>query len=147
MAPAESAQLPGAGTKRSKLLITTESTPAPATTREQRGLTLYREHGYLIEEVASDFYLVPSQDGERFRHVDYLEESCDCPDFTYRGLTCVHIFAVGVKLAKRRAKVSRCDGCGERFPRRDLFEVGDDNLTFFEGDELCRPCAIHHGVL
>jgi hypothetical protein len=34
-----------------------------------------------------------------------------------------------------------CAGCGE------LFEVVDDNLTFFEGDELCRGCAAGHGVL
>ncbi len=132
-----------------KLLITTESSaPAPTATREQRGLRLFEEHGYLIEEVAPDYFLVPSQDGERFRHVDYREESCDCPDHAYRGVTCVHVFAVGVNLAKRRAKKSAaCDGCGGRFPRRDLFEVGDDNLMFFEGDELCRPCAGRYGVL
>ena len=35
----------------------------------------------------------------------------------------------------------QCAGCG------DLFEVGDDNLTFFEGDELCRGCTAGHGVL
>ena len=128
-------------------MITTESTPAPATTREQRGLTLYREHGYLIEEVASDFYLVPSQDGERFRHVDYLEESCDCPDFTYRGVTCAHVYAVGISLAKRRAKASRCDGCGERFLRRDLLEAVEDDFGTFEGERFCRPCALRVGVI
>ncbi len=31
--------------------------------------------------------------------------------------------------------------CGGRFGGRDLFEVGDDDLTYFEGDELCRGCA------
>ena len=123
--------------------------PAPPTTRLERGLKLFEEHGHLIEEeVAPDFYLCPAQDGERFWHVDYREESCDCPDHAYRGVTCVHVFAVGVNLAKRRAKKSAaCDGCGGRFPRRDLFEVGDDNLMFFEGDELCRPCAGRYGVL
>ena len=129
-----------------------ECTIAPAArsdTREQRGLRLYREHGHLIEKVAPDFYLVPSlaSPGERYYHVDYRDETCDCPDHAYRGVACVHVFAVGVKLAKRRGSASRCDGCGGRFPRRDMYEVGDDHLTFFEGDELCRPCAIHHGVL
>ena len=91
------------------LLITTESTPAPRpTTRLERGLKLFEEHGHLIEEeVAPDFYLCPAQDGERFWHVDYREESCDCPDHAYRGVACVHVYAVGVKLAKRRAKTGR----------------------------------------
>ncbi len=40
-----------------------------------------------------------------------------------------------------------CAGCGDRFAGRELFEVGDDNLTFFEGDELCRGCTAGHGVL
>ena len=40
-----------------------------------------------------------------------------------------------------------CASCGERFLGRDLFAVGEDHLTFFEGDELCRPCARRHGVL
>ena len=116
-------------------------------TRELRGLGLFEEHGYLIEEVAPDFYLVPSADGERFYHVDYREESCDCPDHEHRGVACVHIFAVGVKLAKRRAKASRCDGCGSRFPRRDLFEAMEDDLGVFEGERFCRLCAARAGVL
>ena len=44
-------------------------------------------------------------------------------------------------------RLQECAGCGDRFTGRDLFEVGDDHLTFFEGDELCRPCAAKHGVL
>ena len=118
-------------------------------TRESRGLALYREHGHLIEKVAPDFYLVPSlaSPGERFYHVDYRDETCDSPDHEHRGAACLHVYAVGVKLAKRRGSASRCDGCGERFPRRDMYEVEADHLTFFEGDELCRPCAIHHGIL
>ncbi len=40
-----------------------------------------------------------------------------------------------------------CAGRGGRFAGRELFEVGDDNLKFFEGDELCRGCAAGHGVL
>ncbi len=40
-----------------------------------------------------------------------------------------------------------CASCGGRFSGRDLFAVGEDHLTFFEGDELCRSCAVRHGVL
>ena len=121
--------------------------PAPTTTRERRGLELYREHGHLIEEVAPDFYLVPSQDGERFYHVDYRDETCDCPDHEHRGATCLHIYAVGVKLAKRRAKASRCDGCDERLPIREMVEATENDVGVFEGDRFCRPCAVRVGVL
>ncbi len=44
-------------------------------------------------------------------------------------------------------KLRSCAGCRGRFQGRDLFEVTDDNLTFFEGDELCRSCARNHGIL
>ncbi len=47
----------------------------------------------------------------------------------------------------RRRRLRGCAGCAGRFRGRDLFEVGDDNLTFFEGDLLCGPCARRHGVL
>ena len=40
-----------------------------------------------------------------------------------------------------------CASCRERFAGRDLTHVVDeDHGTFFEGDELCRPCAHRHGV-
>ena len=72
-------------------------------------------------------------------------ESCERRDFEFHGdrQPCKHIVAATIA----RAKTGRCDGCGERFPRRDMYEVPDDHLTFFEGDELCRPCAGRHGVL
>ena len=41
----------------------------------------------------------------------------------------------------------KCFDCHRRFLGRDLYEVGEDNLTFFEGDLLCRDCAGHHGVI
>jgi hypothetical protein len=128
-------------------LITTESTPAPTTTREQRGLELYREHADAIRfDAAERVWLVPSQHDSTSVYEVTLGrrgESCECRDHGRRGATCKHIVAATIA----RAKTGRCDGCGERFPRRDMYEVGDDHLTFFEGDELCRPCALRHGVL
>ena len=47
----------------------------------------------------------------------------------------------------RRRRLRECAGCGGRFRGQDLYEVGDGNLTFHEGDELCRSCARRHGVL
>ena len=45
------------------------------------------------------------------------------------------------------AKTLPCADCGGRFRGRDLIEVCDDHLTWFEGDLLCRGCARSHGVL
>ena len=55
----------------------------------------------------------------------------------------------GVRLPEGRLRRAApgVRGVGDRFTGRDLFEVGDDHLTFFEGDELCLPCAVKHGVL
>jgi hypothetical protein len=120
------------------------------TTREARGLALYRERGDGIERGAPDFYLVPSQDGERFYHVDYASETCDCPDFRRHGEACKHVYAVGVKLAKRRGSASRCSGCGERFPKRQTVEVGPETAEMgdaLEGQRFCSPCARRRGVL
>ena len=129
-------------------MITTESTPAPTTTREQRGLELYREHADAIRfDAAERVWLVPStSDGGTSVYevtIGRKGESCECRDFEFRGSGCKHIVAATVA----RAKTGRCDGCGGRFPRRELFEVEEGHLTFFEGDELCRPCAVRHGVL
>ncbi len=44
-------------------------------------------------------------------------------------------------------KLRSCASCRGRFEGRDLLAVGDDHLTFFEGDELCRSCARNHGIL
>ena len=122
--------------------------PAPTTTREQRGLALWREHAAEIRfDAAERVWLVPStsDSGTSVYEVTIGRNgaSCECRDFEFRGSGCKHIVAATVA----RAKTGRCDGCGGRFPRRDMYEVGDDNLTFFEGDELCRPCAGRHGVL
>ena len=44
-------------------------------------------------------------------------------------------------------RLRECEGCRERYAGRDLYEVGEDHPTFFEGDELCGTCAVRHGVL
>ncbi|MDP8952336.1 MAG: SWIM zinc finger family protein [Actinomycetota bacterium] len=121
--------------------------PAHPTTREQRGLALWREHADAIRFDADErVWLIPSTtDGGTSVYevaIGRRGESCECRDFEFHGTGCKHIICATIA----RAKTGRCDGCGGRFPRRDLFEVGD-HLTFFEGDELCRPCALAHGVL
>ena len=116
-------------------------------TRLGRAVLLFEEHGEDIEDLGGGIYLVPNAQGTQFYRVDYRNESCNCPDAEFHPeLTCKHVFAVGIYLAKRRVRSFMCEGCRERTPVRDGYEVGGDNLTFFEGQRLCRPCAYAHGV-
>jgi len=42
-----------------------------------------------------------------------------------------------------------CAGCRETLRRRELVVVNEgmhDNLVYFHGDKLCRPCARCNGV-
>lgn len=44
---------------------------------------------------------MPSQDGQRSYDVEYGErECCACPDYLYRGGTCIHLYALGIAVAK-----------------------------------------------
>jgi hypothetical protein len=48
-----------------------------------------------------------------------------------------------------KPRTAECVGCRQRFPRRELLIVQDDrhdNVVFFEGDKVCRPCARRNGV-
>jgi hypothetical protein len=83
--------------------------PAHPSTREQRGLELYRTRGHEIHQTAEDLYLVPSCTGRGFYSVDYREETCDCPDFEHRGENCKHILAVGIYHAKHRQRPHACN--------------------------------------
>ena len=116
--------------------------PVPKS-RASRALKLYIDH---FEEIALSFragvYRVPSCTGEAVYTVRLVPEPyCSCPDF--RGGECKHVMAVRVV----RKKTAPCAGCRSRFCHREMFEVGDDHLTFFEGDLLCGECAGNHGVL
>jgi hypothetical protein len=75
--------------------------------------------------------------------VNLKHGTCSCPDRTPAGETDKHVTAA--KYVK--AKTATCSGCSERFRHRDLVEVPEDHLTFFEGDALCPECAGAHGVL
>jgi predicted nucleic acid-binding Zn finger protein len=76
--------------------------PAPRpTTREERALALYRAHGEEIKHLSGAIYRVPSQDGQRSFDVEYgRHEACACPDYLYRGGSCVHILALAIATAK-----------------------------------------------
>ncbi len=88
--------------------------------------------------------------------VDPTSWQCSCPDAHRRGRACKHALATfALWRASRSAPSPRgagdgdprrdeleCDGCGLGFRARDLFTVGDDTLSYFEGDLLCAECAL-----
>ncbi len=71
----------------------------PLSTREQRGLALFRE-GAVSEH--GDLFVV--RGGSRKYTVSLDRETCTCPDFGKRRETCKHLFAVVVYAAKRRCR-------------------------------------------
>jgi hypothetical protein len=87
-------------------------------------------------------------------NVDPATFECSCPWAESGGSGCSHSIACWL-LARVVSDVPRapsgatrqCDGCRERFPHRDLFDVPEGNLIFFEGEMVCRKCAAAHGVL
>ena len=48
-----------------------------------------------------------------------------------------------------RTTEAKCAFCRSEFPRGELIEVHEgyhDNLTFFNGESICKPCARANGV-
>ncbi len=39
-----------------------------------------------------------SENGGKVYNIDYILQTCDCPDHTFRGVTCKHIRAVNILL-------------------------------------------------
>lgn len=124
--------------------------PQESTSRIERGRELYTEHGNEIRfDQAEKVWLVPSQhDATSVYEVTLGRrgEYCECQDFEFRHPEggCVHIIAATL----RKAKTFRCEGCEDRFPNGEMFQIMDDtHLSFFEGDCLCEECAHAHGVI
>jgi hypothetical protein len=61
------------------------------------------------------------------------------------------IIAHSAQESTSKEKTASCSGCAQRFPRRELREVGAEeaswSLTVREGQALCQGCAGHHSVL
>ncbi len=135
------------------MTTTTIAQPSRPTTREQRGLALYRDRTDQIRYDAQErVWLVPSQNDVTSVYEVTLGrrgESCECADFEFHGHegACKHIVAATIA----RAKSAACAGCGERHPRREMVEVGPEqaehSATAQEGELYCRPCGRRHGVL
>ncbi len=112
-------------------------------TRYERGIALGIEKFEDIVRVAPWEWEVPSCSGETVYLANLKHSACSCPDRPPAGEVCKHETAARYK----KAKTATCIGCGGRFLHRDLYDVGEDSLTFFEGDVLCGGCASAHGVL
>ena len=113
------------------------------TTRQQRGIALFREHGEEIEHVEGWRWRVPSCSDSIAYLVDLRAESCECPDIPPEGEVCKHLVAAIIA----RAKSEECGGCRKRVLRRNLWPVPEDHPTLGGlVDELCRPCAVSQGV-
>jgi hypothetical protein len=53
------------------------------------------------------------------------------------------------KVTAEKPKTAVCAGCRCEYPQRDLITVHEgrhDNLTFFDGDRICKTCARRNGV-
>ena len=75
-------------------MASTDSSAPPAhhSTREARGLEIYRRGG--IERIARDLYIVPSRTRRRVEYlVDLEHHGCQCVDHQKTGGPCLHVYA------------------------------------------------------
>jgi hypothetical protein len=86
---------------------------------------------------------VPSCTGTGVYACNLKTGECSCPDRVPEDEQCKHEHAARYV----KARTATCSGCSGRFRHRDLFEVGEENLTFFPGELLCEECALAHGLL
>ena len=56
-----------------------------------------------------------------------------------------HVSEITVRAVLPAASLRPCAACDGTFRRRGLFEVPEDHLTFFEGQQLCQECSLRHG--
>jgi hypothetical protein len=121
--------------------------PGHPSSRAERGLELYRGRSDEIKHVRGSVWSVPSCTRAKpgVYLVDLAGGICTCGDMPPAGQVCKHATAATIA----RAKSGVCAGCNLRFRRQELVELTEDNhdnLTYFDGDQLCRACADAAGV-
>lgn len=129
------------------------TTTTRANFRCKRGIAIFKRYADQIKRISPWVYSVPSQSGSGVYHV-YMkegEESCSCPDYARNRCPdeegnetffCKHYFAARMW----RARSEECAGCKTRLLRRVMVEVGEDHLTFYADDYLCKQCESKHGL-
>jgi len=91
------------------MAITKDTAPPPApSTRELRGLKLYREHADEVIHEGHGVYMVPGCSGGTYT-VDLAvftdePETCSCPDYQRHKRPCKHVYAATVARAKARMR-------------------------------------------
>ena len=81
--------------------MTIAQTAAEPTTREERGVALYRTRKADIHEIGEELYLVPSCTGMDTYRVDLEAQTCTCPDYIHHGRVCKHQLAATIYAAKK----------------------------------------------
>jgi hypothetical protein len=83
------------------------------TTRQQRGIELFRDMGQAIKWAIDGSFSVPSRTHKKVTYTVTLSdtsETCECPDHIERGSICIHIYAATLRkaqiLAQRRAEAA-----------------------------------------
>lgn len=136
--------VPRSPTHKEKL-VSTSSVPCratPTTTRQSRGLALFRDRGDEIKHVRGRVWSVPSCSGEG-RYLADVAGACTCADRPPAEEVCKHIIAALLA----RAKSGECELCGVKVRRRELVEVPDDHPTLGGlVDELCSGCGRSQGI-
>ena len=117
--------------------------------RHARGCALCRQHSADIWQVAPYTYRVPSESDENTVYIVCTRkgfEFCPCTDFRERcaeqGILCKHIHAAN----NWYFKSGECADCKVRQLSWHLYLVGEDHMTFYADDELCKQCATSAGV-
>ncbi len=114
------------------MATTSLAQPAHPSTREARALELYRTRGHEIHRFGTGLYRVPSCSAGGYYTVDYLEETCTCPDFLHgRRENCKHLLAVGILKASRRSGVREV---------RTLRVVAGDPFAYAAKRSGCPSC-------
>jgi hypothetical protein len=85
--------------------VDSKKSSAPPTSRELRGIALYKDYGEEVVRVYPFTYVVPSCTGATTYTVHLApRERCSCPDFARRGEPCKHLFCATIAAAKARAR-------------------------------------------
>ena len=89
-----------------------QSKDSRLSTRELRGIVLYRERGEEIEHQGRGRFTVPGCSGGSYTVNLAIfsfagEQSCTCPDTPPAGEVCKHVHAATIARAKRQAEARR----------------------------------------